>query len=120
MEARLRKCWARKRPAFAGRPLLHKLDQNTLRSRNPYDYDKRTGYLRKGSRSTNFLITGLLDRGRITQINPMKQSFSTALAFVVASFTGFAQCEADHVVQASSFMYSPNELTIEQGESNGQ
>ena len=47
----------------------------------------------------------------------MKHLFSTALAFVVASFAGFAQCEADHVVEASSFMYAPSMLTIEQGES---
>ena len=47
----------------------------------------------------------------------MKHLFSTALAFVVASIAGFAQCEADHVVEASSFMYAPSMLTIEQGES---
>ena len=47
----------------------------------------------------------------------MKHLFSTAIAFMVASFAGFAQCEADHVVEASSFMYAPSMLTIEQGES---
>ena len=47
----------------------------------------------------------------------MKQLFSTALALLLASFTGIAQCEADHVVEASSFEYSPSAITIEQGES---
>ena len=47
----------------------------------------------------------------------MKHLFSTALAFVMASFAGLAQCDADHVVEASSFMYAPSMLTIEQGES---
>ena len=47
----------------------------------------------------------------------MKHLFSTALALVLASFAGFAQCDADHIVEASSFMYAPSSLTIEQGES---
>ena len=47
----------------------------------------------------------------------MKELFSTALACVLASFTGIAQCEADHVVEASSFTYAPSTITIEQGES---
>ncbi len=46
----------------------------------------------------------------------MKHLFSTALALVMASFAGFAQCDADHIVEASSFMYAPSSLTIEQGE----
>ena len=47
----------------------------------------------------------------------MKHLFSTALVFAMASISGIAQCEADHVVEASSFTYAPNMLTIEQGES---
>ena len=46
----------------------------------------------------------------------MKHLFSS-LALCLATFAGFAQCEADHTVEASSFMYAPMSLTIEQGES---
>ena len=57
MEARLRKCWARKRPAFAGRPLFQKLDQNTLRSRECLAFTPTpTGHLKKGSTAANFFF----------------------------------------------------------------
>ena len=46
----------------------------------------------------------------------MKHLF-TGLAFCLATIAGFAQCEADHTVEASSFSYAPTTLTIEQGES---
>ncbi len=46
----------------------------------------------------------------------MKHLF-TGLAFCLATIAGFAQCEADHTVEASSFIYAPTTLTIEQGES---
>jgi len=46
----------------------------------------------------------------------MKHLFSS-LALCLATIAGFAQCEADHTVEASSFMYAPMALTIEQGES---
>lgn len=46
----------------------------------------------------------------------MKHLFSS-LALCLATIAGFAQCEADHTVEASSFMYTPMALTIEQGES---
>ena len=46
----------------------------------------------------------------------MKHLFSS-LALCLATIAGFAQCEADHTVEASSFMYAPMSLTIEQGQS---
>ena len=46
----------------------------------------------------------------------MKHLF-TSLALCLATIAGFAQCEADHTVEASSFMYAPMSLTIEQGQS---
>lgn len=46
----------------------------------------------------------------------MKHLFSS-LTFCLATIAGFAQCEANHTVEASSFIYAPMTLTIEQGES---
>ena len=39
------------------------------------------------------------------------------LLLVAFCFSAVAQCEADHVVEVSSFIYAPNTLTIGQGES---
>ena len=47
----------------------------------------------------------------------MKHLF-TGLAFCLATIAGFAQCEADHTVEATSNLtFEPSMLTIEQGES---
>ena len=56
----------------------------------------------------------------INSINPfrfMKHLFSS-LALCLATIAGFAQCEADHTVEATSNLtFEPSMLTIEQGES---
>ena len=56
----------------------------------------------------------------INPINPfrfMKHLFSS-LALCLATIAGFAQCEADHTVEATSNLtFEPSMLTIEQGES---
>ena len=47
----------------------------------------------------------------------MKYVFSFVASLVAVTFSVFAQCEADHTVDVSSFQYMPADLTIEAGES---
>ena len=47
----------------------------------------------------------------------MKHVFSFVASFVAVTLSVFAQCEADHTVDVSSFQYMPADLTIEAGES---
>jgi len=75
--------------------------------------------VRKKSSLSQNIFFGIVLVSHINPINLfrfMKHLFSS-LALCLATIAGFAQCEADHTVEASSFMYAPMALTIEQGES---
>ena len=75
--------------------------------------------MRKKSSLSQNIFFGIVLVSHINPINLfrfMKHLFSS-LALCLATIAGFAQCEADHTVEASSFMYAPMALTIEQGES---
>ena len=100
--------------------LVQNLVQNTLRFRESHESTSAKPPVRKkGSLSQNIFFRTMLDT-HINPINPfrfMKHLFSS-LALCLATIAGFAQCEADHTVEATSNLtFEPSMLTIEQGES---
>ena len=66
-------------------------------------------------RQRTFFFSACCSGNHFSKTKTMKNFFFLLGSLLVSGFA-FAQCEADHIVEASSFQYAPEVLNIEVGE----